>query len=343
MRKNIIVIGTSTGGLDALKAIFSGLPQGFAASIFVVLHTSPNSPGLLAQILDRAGPLPALMIESSERIREGVVYVPPPDHHLIVSPGVVSATKGPKENRFRPAVDPLFRSAAQTYGPRVIGVVLTGGLDDGTAGLWAIKRLGGTAVVQDPRDALAPSMPRSALAHVDVDHRLPLSAIAPLLVRLASESADEKGDFVMPKGLHTEVQIAKTANALNEGVTDLGEPSQFACPECHGVLLQLKEGSRIRFRCHTGHAYSAESLLAEVDEVTEDALWNAIRSLEESARLRQHLATHAMPRADGAGAALLADAARNAHRRASLVRQAVLDGPTTPRRPTNEAGSANGD
>src|SRR5215210_6092081 len=172
--RDIVVVGTSAGGVEALRVLVGGLPADFAGSVFVVMHTAPDSPGVLAQILDRSGPLPAANASNRERIRPGRIYVAPPDSHLLLEPGVVRVTHGPKENRFRPAIDPLFRSAAQTYGPQAIGVILTGGLDDGTAGLWAIKRLGGTALVQDPEEALVDSMPRSALRHVEVDYCLPL-------------------------------------------------------------------------------------------------------------------------------------------------------------------------
>ncbi|MDQ3744203.1 MAG: chemotaxis protein CheB, partial [Acidobacteriota bacterium] len=278
--KDIIVVGTSAGGIEALKTIAGGLPRDFPASVFVVLHTSPESPGILADILARAGALPASNAVDGERIQPGRIYVAPPDRHLIIEPNRVRLTRGPKENRFRPAVDPLFRSAAQVYGPRVVGVVLTGYLDDGTAGLWAVKRLGGTAVVQDPSDALVDSMPLSALHPVNVDYCVPLAEVAPLLVRLSGEAAEE-GAREVPEETKIEVNIAKAANALNAGVLKLGEPSLYACPECHGVLLQLKEENRIRFRCHTGHAYSPESLIAEIDEAIEDSLWSALRSVEE--------------------------------------------------------------
>ena len=313
------------GGLEALKVIMADLPKTLGASIFVVLHVSADSPGLLAGILERRGALPARTVKTIEHIQEGVVYVAAPDHHLVVERGmIVRATKGPKENRFRPAVDPLFRSAAQAYGPCVIGVILTGALDDGTAGLWAVKELGGTAVVQDPAEAFAPSMPQSAMQHVVVDHCVPLSEIAPLLARLTSEHADQKGVLPMPKGIGIEVDIASARNALERGVLALGEPSNFACPDCHGVLLRMKEATRIRFRCHTGHAYSAESLMAEIDEAVEAALWNAIRAVEESALLMRHLAIHAGAAHD-VNAKRLEASALNAHRRAELVRQAVLN------------------
>src|SRR5919112_699348 len=167
---HIIVVGASGGGIEALRTLVSGLPADFPTPICVVLHTSPQAPGILCDILARVGPLKATNAVNGERLRPGHIYVAPPDYHLLVEPGKLRVTKGPRENRFRPAIDPLFRSAAQVYGPAVVGVVLTGNLDDGTAGLWAIKQLGGTAVVQDPRDAPAPSMPASALRGVRVDH-----------------------------------------------------------------------------------------------------------------------------------------------------------------------------
>jgi len=323
MPKDIIVIGASAGGVEALRALAAGLPADLAAAVFVVLHTSAESPGMLAGILDRSGPLPAVAARDRERIQPGRIYVAPPDHHLIVEPGVVRATRGPRENRFRPAIDPLFRSAAQTYGPRVVGVILTGYLDDGTAGLWTVKQLGGTAVVQDPADALVDSMPLSALRHVDVDYCLPLAEIAPLLARLAKEEAEE-GVSDVPEETKIEVNIALADKALEAGVLKLGEPSNYACPECHGVLLQLKEEKRIRFRCHTGHAYSLESLVAEIDEGIEESLWSAIRSVEEKVILMRHLAEHVREGQNGEAAEQFLRVAEAAQRRADLVRQAAM-------------------
>lgn len=253
-KKDIIVIGASAGGIEALRLIVRDLPKDFAASIFVVLHTAPQSPGILDQILARAGSLPATNATDKEQIQPGRMYVAPPDHHLLIEPGIVRVTKGPKENRFRPAIDPLFRSAAQAYGARVVGLILTGGLDDGTAGLRAVKQLGGTAIVQDPEDAVAPSMPASARRYVEVDYCLPLVEIAAQLVRLTGTPAEEKGAAQVQDGMEIETKIAKEDEAIGVGVRNLGKPSSYACPECHGVLLQLKEVDRIRFRCHTGHA-----------------------------------------------------------------------------------------
>jgi len=323
--KDIVVIGASAGGLEVLRTLMGGLPKELPASIFVVWHTSPDSPGILADVLNRSGALPATMARNGERIKPGRVYVAPPDQHLILEPGVMKLTRGPKENRFRPAVDPLFRSAAQVYGPRAIGVVLSGGLDDGTAGLWAIKQLGGTAIVQDPAQATNPSMPDSALRHVKVDHCVPVEEIAPLLARLTGASQEKQGAHQVPEEMEIEVKIAKEDNAIAAGVLKLGDPSSYACPECHGVLLELKKEGRIRFRCHTGHAYSLESLLAEIGESVEDSLWNAIRSIEEGVLLLRHLAKDLEEKGENNIARDFLKKAEGAQQRSNLVRQALMD------------------
>jgi two-component system chemotaxis response regulator CheB len=325
-KRDIIVVGTSAGGIEALRALIGALPADLPASVFIVLHTSPESPGLLAGILDRFGKLQATSARDGERIRPGRIYVAPPDRHLLIEPGVVRTTRGPKENRFRPAVDPLFRSAAQTYGPRVIGVILTGYLDDGTAGLWTVKHLGGTTIVQDPDDALVPFMPLNALAHVEVDYCLALEEIAPLLVRLTTEAAKEEGAYQLPKEVEIEVNIAKEHKALDVGVLELGEPSNYACPECHGVLLQMKDGTLFRFRCHTGHAYSIESLLADITEKMDDALWNSIRAFEEGELFMRYMAEHLGEGHNGHSAESFLKRAEEAKRQANLMRKVAVNG-----------------
>ncbi len=322
--QDIVVVGTSAGGVEALRELVGGLPKDFPGSVFVVMHTAPDSPGVLAQILDRAGPLPVANAANHDAIRPGRVYVAPPDLHMLLEPGRVRLTHGPKENRFRPAVDPLFRSAAQVFGPRVVGVILTGGLDDGTSGLWAIKRLGGVAVVQDPDEAFMSSMPLSALAQVEVDYTLPLAEIAPVLARLAADAPAGRGGDGVPEELSIEVKIAMEEHGLEAGVMKLGTPSVYTCPECHGTLLQLKEDGRTRYRCHTGHAFSADSLLAELTGSVEETLWSAIRSIAESALLLRHMAEHARE-SDAAAADRYLEKAREAERRGDLVRQAVFD------------------
>ena len=321
--KHLVVIGASAGGIETLRELVAGLPRDFPAAICVVLHSSPQSPGVLGAILTRAGSLPAHNARDRERLEPGHIYVAPPDYHLVIEPGRVRITKGPRENRFRPAIDPLFRSAAQVYGPAAIGVVLTGNLDDGTAGLWTLKQLGGTAIVQDPEDALFPSMPRSALEHVRVDFTVPLGQLPSLLVRLTSVELDSREDITAPETVEVEVKIAKEENALDAGLQQIGDPSKFACPECHGVLLQIKEGRRMRFRCHTGHAYSLDSLVAAVNEGIEDGLWNAVRALEEGHMLMAAMADH-MREHSASAAEFLVSRAREAKEQSDTVRKLVM-------------------
>jgi len=322
-KRDIIVIGASSGGIEALRVLVGDLPRDFAASIFVVVHTGPGAPGVLHHILNRAGTVKAIDPTDGQEIKPGRIYVAPPDHHLILEPGKICLSRGPKENRFRPAVDPLFRSAAQVYGPRVIGVILSGGLDDGTAGLWTLKKLGGTAIVQDPGDALFPSMPVNALRYVSVDYSVPIRDLGALLVRLTEMDVDEKWRYDVPEHLDIEVRIAKQDPALDLDVREIWEKSSYTCPECHGVLLQLKEGGRERFRCHTGHAFSTDGLLASLTESIEEALWNAIRNVEESVLLMRHLARH-LKDLDPPTAKEFLNKADDAQRRSELVRQAVM-------------------
>ncbi|HVF68704.1 MAG TPA: chemotaxis protein CheB [Pyrinomonadaceae bacterium] len=325
-RRDIIVIGTSSGGIDALKKLVSQLPRDLEAAVFVVLHIAPYSLGILPEMLEREGPLPVANAADWERIEPGRVYVAPPDHHLILDPsGHVRVTRGPRENRFRPAVDPLFRSAAHAFGPRVVGVILTGWLDDGTAGLWAVKERGGASVVQHPDDAVAPAMPLNAIKHVEVDHIVPLNEIAPLLVRLTETHAEEEGARPVSEEMDIEVKIAREDNALESGIMTWGAPSVYACPECHGVLLQLKEGDNARFRCHTGHAYSVDSLLSEFTEKTEASMWSAIRAIEECVLFMRDLAKHFGDRHNGTDAEELLKRADESQQRANLVRQAVMN------------------
>lgn len=324
-RKDIIVIGTSAGGIEALKALAAALPRDLKAAVFVTLHVAPYSLGILPEIIERAGPLPAVNASDWEQFEQGRIYVAPPDQHLLLEPsGHTRVTRGPRENRFRPAIDTLFRSAAHAFGPRVIGVILTGWLDDGTAGLWAVKECGGTSVVQHPDDAFAPAMPMNAIKHVEVEHIVPLKEIAPLLVRLTETPAAEEGERPMSEKTEIEVKIAREDNALESGIMKWGEPSVYACPECHGVLLQLKEGGNMRFRCHTGHAYSVDSLLAEFGEKTEDSLWNAIRAIEEGVLFMRDLAKHFDERHHGADAEALLRKADESQQRANLVRRAAM-------------------
>jgi two-component system chemotaxis response regulator CheB len=287
--RDIVVVGTSMGGVEALTSLAAQLPADFPAALFVVMHIAPDAPSVLARILNRSGPLPAKAAEDGEPVARGRIYVAPPDRHLLVRPGHVHLSRGPRENRSRPAVDVLFRSAAAAYGPRVVGVVLTGLLDDGAAGLFDVKRRGGLAVVQDPDDALYASMPRSALRATDVDHVVPLVRLGGLLDRIVREAVPSDA-LLVPGDLLTEVQIAE-ADMSNEHTADhLGHPSMFSCPECGGTLYEISTNGPRRYRCLIGHAYTARTLLAEQGLEAEHALLAAIRTMEQRAGMLEALA-----------------------------------------------------
>jgi two-component system, chemotaxis family, protein-glutamate methylesterase/glutaminase len=323
--RNIIVIGASAGGFTALKELIKGLPADLQASIFVVWHMPPDVTGILPQVLTRLGRLPAAQAVDGEPIKPNRIYVARPDHHLLVEDSHVRVTKGPKENRFRPAVDPLFRSAAYAHGRRVIGVILSGALDDGTSGLWMIKRRGGAAVVQDPADAEFPSMPGNALREVEVDYKVPISEMADLLVRLTQEQVAESSKGFMEEDKLTEFEIRTAAeDKATMAIKDFGAPTPFTCPECHGVLFRLKDGNLPRFRCHTGHAFSSDSLLSTVTESIEDSLWNALRCIEESVMLLNQLGEHFVTNGQANLGAIYFKKALEAEQRGNIVRDAVM-------------------
>lgn len=288
----IVVIGASAGGVEAISTLVADLPRELRAAVFVVLHVSRGR-SALPEILTRAGRLPARHPRDADPIQYGHIYIAPPDHHLIVEGTVVRIVHGPTENGVRPAVDPLFRSAARSFGPRVVGVVLTGSLDDGTAGLAAVKEAGGLAIVQDPDEAFAPSMPRSASAFVPVDHVLPLREIAPLLASLTLEAAApdtrrHSGPHVQPM----EPDLGIEPIALDEEDRP-GRLSVFSCPECHGSLWESNESGILRFRCRVGHVFSPDSMLAAQTDSVDRALWAALRALEERAALTRRLSDRA--------------------------------------------------
>ncbi len=287
---DIVVIGASAGGVEALLKLVSKLPTDLPASVFVVLHIPPQSPSLLPVILSRSSPLPATHPKDGTHIKRGHIYIAPPDHHIVLEQEQIRIIRGPKENRHRPAVDVLFRSAASVYGPRVIGVVLTGALDDGTAGLLAIKRLGGMAVVQDPDDALYPSMPHSVMEHVEVDYVLPLDDIASKVVSLVDMEVDRTMEQLAPEDMENELSLAKMDLSRQENDTRVGTPSQYSCPECGGVLWEIQDESLLRFRCRVGHAFSIDSMMAEQSDAIEEAMWAALKTLEEQASISRKMA-----------------------------------------------------
>jgi two-component system chemotaxis response regulator CheB len=323
---DIIVIGTSAGGVEALKHLVRELPADLEAAVFVVIHIPAQSPSLLPDILSRGGPLPAAHAVNGEPIRHGRIYVAPPDNHLLVERDRVRVVHGPRENRYRPAVDPLFRSAAVAYGPRVVGVVLTGALDDGTVGMKAVKTCGGVAVVQNPAEALYPSMPRSVLRAVKVDYCVGLAAVAPLLARLSREPAGE-GAYTVPDELKTESEIAEQQmepSELMESVRKLGTLSAFTCPECHGSLWEAHDGEQLWFECRVGHRYSFESTLAEQARTVEASIWAAINVLEERAALLRKQSQRAAERGLPSLAQRCEAQAQDAEAHADSIRTSLL-------------------
>jgi two-component system chemotaxis response regulator CheB len=332
--RDIVVVGGSAGSIEAITELVRGLPPDFPGSVFVVVHFPGSVTSTLPRILSRAGPLPARHARDGEPIEPSRIYVAPPDWHLHLNDGRIRLTRGPKENGHRPAIDPLFRTAARQYGRRVVGVVLSGNLNDGTAGLLTIKQEGGVALVQELETALYPSMPRSAIDNVAVDQALPPSQMAELLARLAVEpvqplevtpmSDSDLADRPDSESRHTDEQADEFAIADRHAQP--GVPSSMACPECHGVLWEVKDGGLVRFRCRVGHAYSDEALLVHQSEQLEAALWTALRALEEHTALARRLAARANSRGHAHSAAAFTEQAMDAEHHASVVRNVLHAG-----------------
>jgi two-component system chemotaxis response regulator CheB len=309
MNHDMIAIGGSAGAIEVLLELVAELPADLPASLFVVVHVVPSASSRLAELLNQRGRLPASHPLHNEKIFPGHVYVAAPDTHLLLRQGLMEVVRGPKENGHRPAVDALFRSASAAYGSRVIGVVLSGYQDCGTAGMMSIKARGGVAVVQLPESALASDMPRSVLERVPIDHVVTPQELPSLLTRLA---ATPTGEHRPVDGLVDELEGSKR-----------GLPAELVCPACHGVLTEARLGSVESFRCHVGHAFSLESLVREQSDEMERALWAAVRSLEESAALSERL--HARENNEEMRLRY-AEKARTQAQHADAIRQILLHG-----------------
>ena len=305
----VVVVGASAGGLDALKRLVSRLPSSFSAPIVIVMHIGATPTSIMAQILDSSGPLRAVQAKHNAELENGMIYVAPPDVHVLVEDNRLVLWRGPKENRTRPAIDPLFRSAAQSFRSDTIGVVLTGMLDDGTVGLAAIKRAGGIAVVQDPADAAYPGMPGNAMTNVNVDHCVPVDDIAALLVRLAGEPTREPR--IDPASPPQEI------------------PTGFTCPECHGSLKEVQENGVFSFQCRVGHRYAPEILGDENNGAVEAALYAAMRTLRESAAVDRRLAAHAKEVANARSMQRLEQSAVDKELHADVIRDMLQRGAPT--------------
>ncbi|MBV8906787.1 MAG: chemotaxis protein CheB [Acidobacteriia bacterium] len=269
-KHDIIAIGASAGGVEALQKLISGLPENLPAAVFVVMHLSPRMRSYLPEIFTRAGNLSAIQAEDNMPIQPGRIYVAPPDYHLLIERGHVHVSLGPKEQHKRPSINVTFRSAALAYGDTVVGVVLTGEMDDGTAGLWDIKRRGGVAVVQTPEEAVFPSMPLSALREIEVDYAVNLAEMSGLLCRLAFDDGRQK-------------RPSQQVTDMEPRLTDL------TCPDCRGTIWEVPRGTSSEYRCRVGHTYSPKTMLAEHFSTQEKALYSAVVAMEEGASLAKRL------------------------------------------------------
>jgi len=316
--RDLTVIGGSAGAIGVLRRLLAGLAPDYPAAIFAVVHLAPDVPSLLPQILGRDSALPVMLARHGAPILPGTVTVAPPNLHLALERDGCIVVHGPRENQHRPSIDVLFRSAAVVFGPRVTGVVLSGMLDDGAAGLWAIERRGGATVVQDPDDAEYPDMPRHALERVPGAKRIGVAHLAALLARSSAEPATFPAPAA-PAAMQKEVALATKEDSTMEDLDDLGTRVPFTCPECGGTLWEVSEDAT-RFRCHVGHAYSLRTLAAEQGTQLEAALWAALRRLEESERISERMAHQARVHGNASSARYHEDVSRSTAHHAEVLR-----------------------
>src|SRR5262245_61159933 len=315
--RDIVVIGASAGGVQALDQLVERLPPELPASVFVVLHLAAGGRSVLPSILARMGPLPAAVPEEQQLPERGHIYVAPPDRHLLLVGEDVRLTGGPRENGHRPAIDPLFRSAARTYGPRVVAVVLSGTLDDGAAGARMVRDRGGFVIVQEPQDALYADMPQNTIDVAGADAVLPAAGIAAKICELVDEQLPDPPEEVVDPEQQEADELMDAQLAVN------GTPTELACPDCGGALWEREDGDLVRFGCRVGHVYSPESLVAEHGKALEQALWAALRGLEERSDLYRRMAR----RSQLAGRATIERRFRHrsesAERHATAIRDAI--------------------
>ncbi len=323
---DLIVIGASAGGVEAILQLVRELPADLPAAICLVQHTAATAQSYLPELLMKAGPLPAIHAVDQQIIETRHIYVAPPDYHMIAERGRLRLEKGPRVNHTRPAIDPLFRSAANAYGPRLIGVLLSGRLDDGAAGMLAISQHGGTTIAQEPAEALYPDMPRSAIFLDHVKYILPLVEIADVLNRLTREKSysETGGETVRESEIDTGAQLVDQDIHREEAGELVNAPTAFVCPDCNGPLWELRDGRLLQFRCRIGHLFSPEVLLAEHGENIETAQWNVVRTMEEHASLKRRMATRRRELGDMERANQLEEEAVILDTKVVILRQQVL-------------------
>jgi two-component system chemotaxis response regulator CheB len=319
--RDIVAVGTSAGGVEALIFLAKALPPTLPASILLTIHLPSYSRSTLDEVLNRSGPLPAAFAKDGEILRKSRVYIAPPDRHLIVDGNRIALGEGPRENNARPAIDPMLRSAAVCCGARTVGVVLTGTLGDGASGLWAIQQAGGITIVQDPQDAAFSEMPLTALNRAKPDHIVRLADIPALLGNLTQLRAGVAKP--LPRSIKYEVEIARSGGSGMDEMDAFGRRSVLTCPDCGGVMWEIEEGNLSRFRCHVGHTYTAELMSLSFDENLQRALASAVRALEERTALARKLYSQAKASGRRLLAQTWASKANDFERETEIIRNSV--------------------
>jgi two-component system chemotaxis response regulator CheB len=315
--RDIVVIGASAGGVETLRSLVACLPADLPAAVFVVVHFPIDQSSILPRILGRSGPLPAAHARSGEPIQPGRIYVAPPNHHMTLEDGCVEVDWGPRVNHCRPAIDPLFRSAVRSYGNRVIGLLLSGLLNDGTAGLMAVERAGGVTIVQDPDDALFRQMPESAIDHLRNPVILPLSGIGKTLINLVGSQPDRGSTMKDPLDVAS-VRAEEDIASQERGERN-GQISVLTCPDCGGTLWQVDGAGLVEFRCHTGHIYTSDAVAVGQAEGLEKRLSETVRLLREQQVLARQLETQARSRGQEARAQKFEQRAATSERHQALI------------------------
>lgn len=319
--RDIVAIGTSAGGFDALRFIVSELPATFPAAVLVAIHLPPRFPSNIDSILNQFGTLPARFARDGEAAQAAHIYVAPPDRHLLYDGEHLALGVGSRENYARPSIDPLFRSLVLCCAHRSVGVLMTGTLGDGSSGLHALRACGGVAVVQDPEDAAFSEMPASALRKGSVDHVTALAALPSLLMELVRQPAGMPREA--PEHIKQEVEMAKSGRSSIAIMDSIARRSALTCPECSGVLWEVAQGDELRYRCHTGHAFTAELVNIALEDSLSRALAVALRSFEERVEVARNLERQATRRGHAASAKMWGERVSELAGQAETVRNAI--------------------